>query len=293
MIVVTTPTGRIGSQLVRRLLDGGKAVRVVTRDASRLDQTVRDQVEIVEGPHDDPTVLDKALPGADALFWLVPPNPAAPSTMEHYLSFARTGAAAVARHDVGYLVAVSSAGHGWTSPAGVLSAAFAMDAHLATSGAAYRSLALPFYMENLLGQLDAIRRHNAFSLTCAGDRPLATIATRDIAEAAAGLLTDLSWAGQAHLPLFGPDRLTPEGMAEVISEELDMPVAYRRITVDEYAATLRSRGVGDRMVRDLIEMFAAQDGGIYDADWAAATIAATGFRTWCRQVLKPAAHATS
>ena len=67
----------------------------------------------------------------------------------------------------------------------------------------------------------------------------------------------------------------------------------RRITVGEYAATLRSRGVGDRMVRDLIEMFAAQDGGIYDADWAAATIAATGFRTWCRQVLKPAAHATS
>src|SRR4051794_14073824 len=270
MIVITAPTGQIGSQLVRRLLDGGNAVRVIARDASRVDQAVREQVEIVEGSHDDPTVLDKALPGADALFWLVPPNPAAPNTMDHYLSFARTGAAAVARHHVGHLVGVSSAGHGWQSPAGVLSSAFAMDAELATSGAAYRALALPFYMENLLGQLDAIRRRNAFSLTCAGDQPLATIATRDIAEAAAGLLTDLSWTGQANLPLFGPDRLTPEAMAEVIGEELGMPVAYHRITVDEYTATLRARGAGDRIVQELVETFAAQDGGIYDADWATA-----------------------
>ncbi|MFJ7146972.1 NAD(P)H-binding protein [Streptomyces sp. NPDC100445] len=292
VIVVTTPTGQIGSQLVRRLLDGGSPVRVITRDASRLDRAVREQAEVVEGSHDDPAVLDKALPGADALFWLVPPNPAGPSASEHYLSFARTGAAAVARHHVGHVVAVSSAGHDWPNPAGVLSAAFAMDEHLAASGAAYRALALPFYMENLLGQLEAIRDHHTFSLACAGDQPLATIATRDIAEAAAQLLTDRSWAGQANLPLFGPDRLTPEAMADLISEELGTPVAYRRTTLDEYAATLRSRGAGEQLVQDLTEMFAAQDGGIYDADWAVATIAATDFRTWCREVLKPALHAT-
>ncbi len=292
MLVITTPTGRIGSRLVRRLLDqGDTAVRVIARDASRLDPAVREQVEIVEGTHDDPAVLDKALPGADALFWLVPPNPAAPSAEEHYRSFARTGAAAVARHGVSHVVGVSSAGHGWTRPAGVLSAAFAMDAELSESGAAYRALSMPFYMENLLGQLDAIRRHGALSLTCAGTLPLATIATRDIADAAADLLTDRSWAGQADLPLFGPDRLTPDAMAAVIGEELELPVTYRRMTMDEFASMLRSRGLGDRTVRDMTEMFAAQDDGIYDADWAIAKIGATGFRTWCREVLQPAAHA--
>lgn len=288
MIVITAPTGQIGSQLVRRLLDQGSSVRIIARDASRVDPTAREQVEIVEGRHDDPAVLDKALPGAEALFWLVPPNPAAPSTMEHYLSFARVGAAAVARHGVGHVVGVSSAGHGWPKRAGVLSAAFAMDEELAASGAAYRALSLPFYMENLLRQLPAIRERGEFSLTCAGDQPLATIATRDIAEAALGLLTDVSWTGQANLPLFGPDRLTPEAMARVMSEELGRSVAYRRITVDEYAATLRAHGAGDRMVEAMVDMFAAQDGGIYDADWATAKIAATDFRTWCREVLKPA-----
>ncbi len=289
MIVVTTPTGRIGRALVRLLLDRGEEVRVVVRDASRLDGEVRERVAVVEGAHDDPAVLDRALPGADALFWLVPPNPAAPSAEAHYVGFARAGAAAVARHGVGHVVGVSSAGHGWTKPAGVLTAAFAMDAELAASGAAYRALSMPFYMENLLGQLDAITEQGAFYLTCAADQPLATIATRDIAGAAAGLLADRSWTGQENLPLFGPDRLTPDAMAEVIGEELGRPVAYRRMGMDDFASLLRSRGAGEQAVKDMTEMFAAQDDGMYETDWKTATLAPTDFRTWCGQVLRPAA----
>ena len=288
MIVVTTPTGQIGGELVRQLLDQDKEVRVIVRDASRLDDTVHERVETVVGSHDDPAVLDKALPGAEALFWLVPPSPQAPSAEEHYLSFARSGAAAVARHEVGHVVGVSSAGHGWPTPAGVLSAAFAMDAELGRSGAAYRALSMPFYMENLLRQLDAIRGQGVFSLTCAGDLPLASIATRDVASTAAGLLTDPSWSGQENLPVFGPDRLTPDGMAEVISQELGRPVTYRRMSMDDQASLLRSRGAGDQAVKDLTEAFAAQDHGIYDADWAIARPTSTDFRTWCREVLRPA-----
>ncbi|WP_458090713.1 NAD(P)H-binding protein [Streptomyces malaysiensis] len=291
MIVVTTPTGQIGSQLVHRLLDQDKEVRVIVRDASRLEDTVRERVETVEGSHDEPGVLDEALPGAEALFWLVPPSRQAPSVREYYLSFARVGAAAVARHGVGHVVGVSSAGHGWPTPAGVLSAAFAMDAELGASGAAYRALSMPFYMENLLGQLDAIRGPGAFHLTCAGDLPLASIATRDIAGVAADLLTDPSWTGQRNLPVFGPDRLTPDGMAEVISQELGRPVTYRRMSMDDYASLLRSRGAGDQQVKDMTEAFAAQDHGIYDADWATAEPTSTDFRTWCREVLRPAADA--
>ncbi|MFH9354523.1 hypothetical protein [Kitasatospora sp. NPDC017646] len=201
------------------------------------------------------------------------------------------GAAAVARHDVGHVVGVSSAGHGWPVPAGVLSAAFAMDAELSASGAAYRALSMPFYMENLLRQLDAIREQGAFYLTCAGDLPLASIATRDIADTAAGLLADPSWTGQENLPVFGPDRLTPDGMAEVISQELGRPVAYRRMGIDDYASLLRSQGADDQAVKDLTEAFAAQEQGVYDADWATAEPTTTDFRTWCRNVLKPAAEA--
>lgn len=291
MIVVTTPTGTIGRQVLARLLETGTGLRVIVRDPSALDDAVSKQVEVITGSHADPAVLDAALAGADALFWLVPPNPAAPSAEQHYLAFARAASAAVRRHCVGHVVGITSAGHGWVEPAGVLTAAFAMDAELERAGAAYRALSLPFYMENLIGQADAIRR-GAFSLTCAADQPLAMVATRDTAEHAAGLLADLSWSGQENLPLFSPDRLTPDEIAEVMSDELGWPVAYQRLTMDDFEAFLRSRGASDQAVTETLQMFAAQDRGIYDADWSTATIAATEFRTWCREVLAPAARRT-
>ena len=91
--------------------------------------------------------------------------------------------------------------------------------------------------------------------------------------------------------MLGPDRLTPDGMAEVISRELGHPVAYHRMSMDDFASLLRSRGASDQAVKDRTEMFTAQDHGIYDADWATAKPTSTDFRTWCREVLKPAADA--
>lgn len=292
MIVVTTPTGQIGGALVRRLLDRGEELRLVARDPGALEAGVRDRVQVVTGSHADPAVLDRALPGADALFWLVPPDRSATSAHEHYLRLARAAAAAVRRHGVGHVVGVSSAGHGWTAPAGVLSAAFAMDAELASAGAHYRALSLPFYLENLLGQLDSISRSGVFALASPADRPLPTVATRDAAEAAAELLTDRTWEGQGAVPLFGPDRLTPDEMAAVMSRELGRPVAYRAVALESLAEQLRARGAGEQAVSDTTQMFAAQAAGLYDADWAVARLGATDLATWCRTVLGPrvAAH---
>ncbi|MGA0568326.1 NAD(P)H-binding protein [Rathayibacter sp. KR2-224] len=290
MIVVTAPTGQIGSKLVQQLLAQHGEVRVVVRDASRLAADVRERVQVVEGSHGDRATLDRALSGADAMFWLVPPNPAAPSTDEHYLAFAEAARDAIARGGgVGHVVGVSSAGHGWPKPAGVLSSAFAMDAELGRSGAAYRALSMPFYMENLLRQLDGILTRGTFSLTAAPDAPFATVATKDIAQTAADLLADLNWSGQENVPVFGPDRLTPDEMASVMSEELGRSVTYRRMSIEETVAMLRGAGASERTVLDNIDVATALDEGIYDADWSRARSTATDFRSWCREVLVPLA----
>ncbi len=280
MIVITTPTGQIGSQLVTRLLDDEAPLRVIVRDPSRLDPGVRERVEVVVGSHDDPGVLDQALTEANALFWLVPPDPRASSAEAYYLNFATAGAEAIRRHGVGHVVGVTSAGHGWPKPAGLLSAAFAMDAELERSGAAYRALSMPFYMENLDRQFDAIREQGVFSLTYAADRRLAMVATRDIAQTAAELLANRSWTGQQHLPVFGPDRLTPDQMAEAMSDVLGRPITYRQTSIEDFVSGMAARGSSEQAIRDMAEMNVAQDEGLYDADWVAATPTATGFRSW-------------
>lgn len=78
MIVITTPTGQIGGQVVDRVLNelsgGGEPVRVIARDPSRLDPRTRERVEVVAGSHGDPATVTEAFADADRVFWLVPPN---------------------------------------------------------------------------------------------------------------------------------------------------------------------------------------------------------------------------
>ena len=293
MIVITTPTGDIGRQVLDRVLDSGEAVRVVARNPSRLPARVRDRAEVVPGSHGDADANTKALAGADRLFWLVPPPPFSyPGRAEqYYLDFTRPACEAIRGLGAG-VVGVSTLGHGYQGKAGMLSAALAMDELIEGAGAAYRALALPFFMENLLRLAQEIKAQGTFSMANAAGRPLPTVATRDVAAAAAALLLDTSWSGQASVPVAGPDNLTPDDMAEVISDTLGAAVRYRQVPVADRQAAMRQRGASQAIAQDMADMTEAQNNGIYDAeprDPDSAT--ATSFRQWCLDTLKPAVQA--
>lgn len=294
MIVLTAPTGRIGHQVLDALLDDGRHVRVIARDPARLTPRARQGAEIVKGSHSDPQVLAEAFKGADSVLWLVPPNPVAGDVREHYLGFTRPACEAVRARGVRRVVGVSSLGRAYGPGAGQLSAAFAMDEMIESTGAGYRALAMPFFMENLLHQAEALTTQGVLSLPVAADRPLPLVATRDIAATAARLLADDSWSGQATVPVVGPDSLSPEDMARVLSEVLGRPVRFEQLDRAAYKAAMVRYGMSEAWAQGLFDMADAQDNGVYDGEWRALTTPApTGFRQWCREVLIPAAGATA
>ena len=161
----------------------------------------------------------------------------ASSAAAHYLSFTRPVAAAIRRHQIGHVVGISSAGRNWPHPAGLLSVAFAMDAELERSGAAYRSLGMPFYMENLLGQLPRITSEGVFSLPLSNDRPLATIATRDIAATAAGLIMIATGKAPVGLPVFGPGRLDTRRNGDDHHRGARIQVAFEQADLKQLTAS--------------------------------------------------------
>ncbi|MFF7441760.1 NmrA family NAD(P)-binding protein [Streptomyces sp. NPDC008122] len=293
MIVITTPTGDIGRQVVNRLLDAGEAVRTIVRDPSRLPKHMRASVEIVQGSHGDADTIAKALEGADRMFWLVPPASFrnAGDARPYYLDFTRHAAQEAAKRDV-RVVGVTSLGRGYPDKAGLLSAALAMDEMIEASGVPYRALALPFFMENLLRQAQGIKERGTITMANAVDRPLLTVATQDVADAAAALLLDASWSGQVRVPLVSPDNLTPDAMADVISQTLGHTVRYRQAPLAGFQATMVQRGASPALAQDMADMVQAQNDGIYEAETRDAGItAATEFRQWCQEILGPAVHA--
>ncbi|NOU68907.1 NAD(P)H-binding protein [Paenibacillus sp. LMG 31461] len=288
MIVVTTPTGQIGQQVLDNIFDSREAVRVIVRDPSRLSPRMRERVEIVQGSHDDIAVVTKAFEDADSVLWLVPPNPQAENPMNYYLNFTQPACEAIKSQGVKRVIGISSLGHDFGTTAGLLSPAFTMDDLIENNGVNYRALRMPFFMENLLHQVNAIKSQGMFFMANAGDHKLATCATRDIADVAAKLLLDHLWTGQDSVSVVGPDDLSPNDMARIISQVLERPIRYQQIPYMEYKATMMQYGMSEAWAQGLIDMAAAQDQGIYNNESRIAQRTPTSFIQWCEEVLKPA-----
>ncbi|MEU0858153.1 NAD(P)H-binding protein [Streptomyces griseofuscus] len=294
MIVITAPTGNIGRQLLSLLLESapaaGEELRVIVRDPARLPDAAHGRVDVVTGSHAEAGVLDRAFEGADAVFWLVPPD-ASLAPQDAYTGFTRPAAEALTAHGVGHVVGVSALGRGTplADRAGLVTASLAMDDLIAGTGVAYRALANPSFFENLLEECDSIREKGVFTDSVDPDRKAPLVAVADIAAAAAGLLLDRSWTGTGSVPVLGPEDLSPNDLAGIMTEQLGRPVRYERQPLDELYTTLVGYGLHEAFAQGVADMKRAKDEGL-DAGVARTpdTASATGFEQWCAQTLKPA-----
>jgi uncharacterized protein YbjT (DUF2867 family) len=291
MIVITTPAGQIGSQVLENLMDTGEHLRLVARDLSRIPPDTRQRVEVIEGSHGDPAVVDKAFDGADAVFWLTPPDPRAESVEAAFVGFTRPAAEAFSRHGVRRVVGVSALGRGtpWAARAGYVAGSLAMDDLIASSGAAYRALTNPSFMDNIARQAESIKNQGMFFSPIDGDRKLPAVATRDIAAAASRLLLDDTWSGAGEVPLLGPEDLSFNDMAEIISEVLGTQVRFHQTTFEAYKDRFVGFGMTDAMAQGMTDMAWAKNEGLDNAvQRTPENSTPTSFRQWCKQVLKPA-----
>jgi uncharacterized protein YbjT (DUF2867 family) len=291
MIVITTPTGLIGHQVLNNLLASDEPIRVIVRDPSRLSPLVRERVEVVQGSHGDPAVVTRAFAGADSVFWLVPPDPRAQSVEAAYVDFSRPACEAFKTQGVRRVVGVSAFGRGSAvaGKAGNVTASLAMDDLIASTGVSYRALTMPTFMDNLLRQVELIKNQGVFAVPMSGDLKQPTCATRDIATVAASLLLDHSWSGVASRPVLGPEDLSFNEMAQIMSEVLGKPVRFQQMASSAMKARLLESGMSEAMTQGYLDMCAAYDQGLTTAEpRTAESSTPTSFRQWCEDVLKPA-----
>ena len=214
MIVITSPArsaARCSATCSIAANSSGSSPAIGQRSRPRCARTF----DIVEGSHGDAAVVDEAFAGADAVFWLTPPDPQAPSV---------------------------DAGRGapWAAWAGFVAGSLPMDDLIAASGVAYRALANPYFMEDTVHQAESIKNQGMFFSPIAGDRKLPAVATRDIAAAASRLLLDASWSGAGEVPLLGPEDLSFNDMAGIMSQVLGKDVRIRQITFEAYKTHTRA-----------------------------------------------------
>lgn len=291
MIVITAPTSNISRQVLDRLLPTNEPVRVIARDPSRLSERIRAHVEVIEGSHSELDVVQRAFKDADTVFWLVPPDVRAKSPEAAYVDFSRPAVQAIRDQRVRRVVVVSGLGRGaaLAADAGLITASLAMEDLIASTGVSLRALTLPSFMDNIARQATSIKKeHGIFFSPIDGDLRLPACASRDIAAVASTLLLDASWGGQAHLAVLGPEDLSYNDMARIMSDVLGKPVRHQQVSYEDHKASFLGFGMSEAMAKGMADMYAAKNAGIDKVEpRTPENTTPTSFRQWCMEELKP------
>lgn len=291
-IVVNTPTGHIGSRVVDLLLAAGEKVTVLHRDPEKVRHLADRGVRVVQGSIDDPAAVGRALEGAEALFWVTPP-PARPDFLAWAVEAGKNAAVAARSHGIRRAVVLSSTGahNGRHDLVGIL-----RDVEDAFRSALSDVTVLRpgYFMENLLSSVETLAQGALYQI-CPGDMRVPTVATRDIGDKAAGALLDRGWSGHRILGVHGPEDLSHDEIAAILSEELGRPVGYVELPIDQFREGLLSEGLPPFVADLLTELYdGARNGYLDPAEPRTAEITTpTSLRTFVREVLRPAVESVA
>lgn len=286
MILVTTPTGDIGRRVLFHLRAAGKAVRVIARDATKLPPDP--QIDVVEGSMADAATIARALPGVTRVFWLPPGDPTLPSAEAAYAGVSRPFCNGLRGSQVTHVVGISALGRGWPKPAGQVTATLAVDDMIAATGVHYRALACASLMDNIARQAALIRDLGRFFQPTPADLKLPHVAKADVAQVAADLLICPHWMGVEVLPLLGPEDLSFNQMAAILSEVMGREITAAELPMEHFRQMMRDLGASDGMAQAYVEMLTAKNEGMDNLVTPASRHdTPTTFRKWIEEELLP------
>ncbi len=293
-IAINTPTSNIGRALAARLLDAGEIVTVLSREKRKVDDLAKRGARVVEGSFEEPTLLAKALEGAEALFWLTPP-PARPDYYAWATKCAKQAATAAKRAGARRAVVLSSMGAHTGPGTGAVGPAREMENDFEALLPAVVSLRPGIFMENFLLSAGMIAKAGQMFLPIPTGKRWPLVATSDIAAKAACWLLDRSWSGHHRVGVHGPKDLSPDEAAAIISSALGKPVKCVEATPDQARGAMKAMGMPDFVVEIIMEQYDAfRDGRLESAEPRTPdTTTPTTLAEFTRTTLMPAIRVAS
>jgi uncharacterized protein YbjT (DUF2867 family) len=260
-IVVTTPTGKIGGNLANILLDRGAAVTLIARNPAKVNALASRGARVLAGEHDNLDVLENAVQGADALFWVTPPNQSSHDPLGVARHFADEAAKVIQKHPDLNVVQLSSIGAHLPDGTGPIAGLHATEERFRAVGKNITALRPNFFMENVLNSLPTILHDGTIYSSSSGDVTAPQIATRDIAEIAAEYLLSPR-SGHHVIDLVGPEDITFDRSAEILSRTINKPVRIVTIPGEALKQGLKQAGISPEMAELYIEMEEALSAGL-------------------------------
>jgi uncharacterized protein YbjT (DUF2867 family) len=263
MYVVTGASGHTGSEVALKLLKAGKKVRVVGRDATRLERFRQQGADVFVANLTDAPALTRAFSGNRAVYALIPPDISSPGVRAAQERISGALTAAIEKSGIPYAVVLSSFGADKSKGTGPVVGLHNLEKKLDTiDGLNALYLRAGYFMENLLPQLGVIQSFGIVAGPVRADLPLPMIATQDIGDAAAKALLELTFTGKTSRELLGPRDVTYNEVAPAIGAGIGRPgLAYQQMPPAQLKPALTSMGMSSNMADLLVEMAEAMNSG--------------------------------
>jgi uncharacterized protein YbjT (DUF2867 family) len=292
MYVITGATGNTGSEVAEKLLAHGAQVRVVGRDAKRLERFAKKGAEAFVADLTDSAALAKAFSGAKAVYAMIPPDVSAQDVLAHYRRAGDALAAAIEKGGIKYAVVLSSVGADKPDKTGPVVGLHRLEKKLdAIPGLNALYLRPAGFMENLLFQVGVIKAFDTMAGAVKGDLPVPMIAARDIGDAAADALLRLDFQGKTTRELQGARDVTNTEAAKIVGAAIGKPgLTYNQMPAAQLKPGFMQMGMSSNMADLLLELADAQNSGHLKAldPRSAKNTTPTTLETFVAEVFAPA-----
>jgi NAD(P)H dehydrogenase (quinone) len=244
-LAITGSTGGLGGLVAKALATSGVEQRLVVRDldrAPRLDGAVA-----VQAAYSDAEAAERALEGVDTLFMVSATEDA--RRVPDHLTFID----AAARAGVQHVVYTSFLGAAPDATFTLARDHSTTEQHIAAVGLAHTFLRNSLYadfLQHFIGEDGVIRGP-------AGQGRLAGVARADVARVAAVILRAPSDHYGHTYQLTGPEAITLEEVARILTTALGRPVGYHDQSVEEAYASRAHYGAPDWQVDAWVSTYTA------------------------------------
>jgi NAD(P)H dehydrogenase (quinone) len=238
--VITGASGHLGRLVVEQLLAIGtppEQIVATGRDVGKLADLGQRGVTVRRADFADPATLDEAFANADTMLLV------STTTVGERFENARNAIDAAARVGVTRIVYTSLV-NASTAQMTLADEHRRTEDYLRDSGSEFVILRNGWYLENYTDLLPMITQYHAL-LGCAQDGLVSAAARRDLAAAAAVVLTQDGHLGATYE--LGGAPFTLAELAATFSDVLGTHIAYQDMSVADYTGTLTGAGVPPEM----------------------------------------------
>lgn len=254
MFVITGATGNTGSVVAKTLLTAGKKVRAVVRNEQKAQELKALGAELFVADITDTAALERAVAGAEGVYFLSPPDNAARDFVTERRALTEEQVAALARAKVPHVVVLSSIAAQHPDGTGPIRSLHHVEQQLRRAGIPSTFVRAAYFVENWGAVAHPVKQDGVLPSFLALDTPVPMVSTNDIGRTAASALLE-GPRGFRAIELAGPTDPTPNELARAASKILGRPVKAVAAPLEAVVPTFTSFGISENVAELYREMY--------------------------------------